>query len=94
MNVLRIEHPVPDYDAWKRAFDGDPVGRQRSGVRRYRVSRPVDDSNYVLIDLELDTRAEAEALLGGLRSLWERIEGTVMTGPKARILESVEVVEY
>jgi hypothetical protein len=33
-------------------------------------------------------------LLGRLRSLWERIEGTVMTQPKARILESVEVVEY
>ncbi len=24
MQIVRIEHPVPDYDAWKRAFDSDP----------------------------------------------------------------------
>ena len=23
--ILRIEHPVPDYDAWKHAFDADPI---------------------------------------------------------------------
>lgn len=37
MFVLRIEHPVPDYEAWKRTFDRDPLGRSRSGVRRYRI---------------------------------------------------------
>ena len=31
MYILRIEHPVPDYDAWKAAFDSDPIGRERSG---------------------------------------------------------------
>ena len=31
MSILRIEHPVPDYAAWKEAFDADPVGRERSG---------------------------------------------------------------
>ena len=25
MHILRIEHPVPDFNAWKRAFDGDPI---------------------------------------------------------------------
>jgi ribosomal protein L35AE/L33A len=60
---LRIEHPVPDYGAWKQAFDSDPVGREEAGVRRYRVSRAVDDPNYVMVDLEFDTTSEAEALL-------------------------------
>jgi hypothetical protein len=27
MYILRIEHPVSDYDAWKAAFDSDPIGR-------------------------------------------------------------------
>ena len=27
MHILRIEHPVPDYDAWKEAFDSDPISR-------------------------------------------------------------------
>jgi hypothetical protein len=38
MHILRIEHPVPDYDSWKAAFDSDPVGRERSAVRRYRTT--------------------------------------------------------
>jgi len=28
MYILRIEHPVPDYDGWKKAFDSDPVGEE------------------------------------------------------------------
>jgi hypothetical protein len=33
MYILRIEHPVPDFEGWKTAFDSDPVGREKSGVR-------------------------------------------------------------
>lgn len=90
MIVLRIEHPVPDYDAWKQAFDRDPVGRQRSGVRRYRIMRPVDDPHYVLIDLEFDTAGEADSLLAAMREVWARVTGVVMTDPRARIVETVE----
>jgi hypothetical protein len=92
--ILRIEHPVPDYGAWKRAFDGDPVGRARSGVRRHQVLRPVDDPNHVMIDLEFDSRGEAEALLAGLRTVWEGVRGTIMSNPVARIVEPVEIREY
>ncbi len=87
--VLRIEHPVPDYDAWKAAFDADPVGRARSGVRDFRVLRPVDDVHHVMVDLEFDTPAEAEAMLASLRALWKRVEGTLITHPSARIVEMV-----
>ncbi len=90
MYILRIEHPVPDYSSWKKAFDTDPVGREKSGVHRYTVSRPVDDEKYVLVDLEFDTRDQAEAMLTALRQLWERVGGKVMTNPAARILETVE----
>ena len=31
--VLRIQHSVPQYDGWKRAFDADPVERRGGGVR-------------------------------------------------------------
>ena len=51
MYILRIEHPVSDFDGWKKAFDSDPIGREKSGVRRYRVLRPIDDAKYVMIDL-------------------------------------------
>jgi hypothetical protein len=40
MHVLRIEHPVPSFDGWKKAFDCDSIGRKEIGVRRYRVFQP------------------------------------------------------
>ncbi len=94
MYILRIEHPVPDFDTWKKAFDSDPIGREKSGVRRYQVLRPVDDRNYVMVDLEFETAIQAEALLSALRALWQRVGGTVMSRPQARILEAVERKEY
>jgi hypothetical protein len=93
MYVLRIEHPVADFDGWKRAFDSDPVGRKKSGVRRYRVLRPVDDANYVMIDLEFETASQAEALLAAMRVVWSGVQGKIMTTPRVRIVEAVEVRE-
>ena len=93
MYILRVEHAVPDYEGWKRAFDGDPVGREKAGVRRYQVLRAVDDPRYVMIDLEFDTKEQAEALLAGLRKVWSRVEGQVMRDPTARIAEVEEAKE-
>ncbi len=62
MTVLRIDHRVPDVDAWKAASDSDPMGRKASGVRRHTLSRSVEDPNHVWIDLELDTTRHAEEL--------------------------------
>ena len=62
MYILRIEHPVLDYNAWKAAFDSDPIGRERSGVRRYRILRATDDPSHVMVDLEFDSLSEAEVV--------------------------------
>ena len=63
-------------------------------MRRYRVLRPIDDANYVMIDLEFDTPAQAEALLAAMRVVWGRVQGKVMTSPQARIVEAVEAKDY
>ena len=94
MYILRIEHPVPNYEGWKRAFDSDPVGREKSGVRRYQILRPIDDPNYVMIDLEFNTAAEAEALLAAMRVVWGRVEGTIMMNAQTRIVEVMETGEH
>ena len=93
MHILRIEHQVPDFDGWKEAFDSDPMGRKQSGVRRYQVLRPIDDPNYVMIDLEFDSSNEAEAFRVALQGLWRRVEGEVMENPRARIVEAVQSKE-
>jgi len=94
VTILRIEHPVADYGAWKEAFDRDPVGRENSGVRRYQVLRAVDDPTYVMIDLEFDTPRAAEALLASMRVVWDRVAGTIISNTRARIVEAVEIREY
>lgn len=95
MPVLQIEHPVRDFDAWKKAFDSDPVGREEGGVRRYRILRPIDDPKYILVDLEFDSSGEAEAFHAALRDLWRRVEAEgLIENPRARILEAVESKEY
>jgi hypothetical protein len=93
--VLQIEHAVPDFEGWKKAFE------QRSllivsnpGVRRYRIFRQAHNPNYVITELDFDSLGEAEAMLVGLQKLWKRVEGKVMMGTKARIVEPVESREY
>jgi ribosomal protein L35AE/L33A len=94
MHILQIEHPVPNFEGWKKAFEADPIGRQQGSVLRYKISRKVDDPNYVIIDLEFDKLNEAENFLSSLRKVWGRVEGTVMNNPQARIIEVVEGREY
>jgi hypothetical protein len=93
MYMLHIEHPVPDYIGWKAAFDSDPVGRIKMGVRRYHISRPLDDPNFVMIDLAFDTASQAEALLAALRNVWKDADGKIIFNPQARISEVVEIGE-
>lgn len=90
MPLLRMQHAVPNFEGWKRAFDSDPMDRKGSGVRRYHVHRSVADPNFVMIDLELDTVADAERLLEKLRRLWAGPGAAMMRNPEAWILETVE----
>lgn len=92
MPSLRIEHLVPDFDMWKQIFDSDPADRKGSGVRSFRVSRAVDNPNLVMIDLEFETVAEAEGLLGKMRDIWAGPGGAFMLNPQAHIVETVESV--
>jgi hypothetical protein len=94
MVILQIEHPVPSFDAWKKVFDSDPVNRKQSGVRRYRVLRPIDNPNYAIIDLEFDSVNEAEGLLAAMREVWRGVQGTIIeSSPRVRIVEAVESKE-
>ena len=86
--ILRVEHPVGDFERWRHAFDSDPEDRERSGVRRYRVMRACEDPNYVLIDLEFDAPAPAEVFSATLRQLWSRVD--VKYDPQARVVGLVE----
>ena len=94
MVILRIEHKVLSYDGWKVAFDNDPIGRKKMGVKRYRIFRPVEEPTYVIIDLEFDSLEEAKVVHAALQKMWTKVEGTIMIGPKSSLLDVVETKEY
>jgi hypothetical protein len=98
VTVLRVEHPVPDFEAWKRdGFDRDPVGREQGGVRRYRVLRSAGFGPFMaVVELEFDSRAEAESFAGALGDLWRRVQDRFgwRELPEAQLYELTEVCEY
>jgi hypothetical protein len=96
MPTVQLEHGVKDFAMWKTAFDRDPIDRRGLGVRRHRVFRPLDDPDYVVVELEFDTTAEAHACGTALRQLWASRQAApaLLGSPRVRIVETVEDQEY
>jgi hypothetical protein len=90
MPTVRIEHAIPSFESWKQAFDRDPADRKGSGVQHYRILRPRDDPNYVMVDLEFADLASAEAFVSKMEKIWGGPGKAVMHDPRARITECVE----
>jgi hypothetical protein len=91
MFTLQIEHSIKDFDMWKAAFDRDPVNRATSGVVSHRIGRPVDDSHYVVVELDFATLDQARHLLANLRAkVWNSpVAAPALAGaPQTRIVES------
>jgi quinol monooxygenase YgiN len=76
MTTVHVENTVHDFDTWKANFDKYDRFRAEEGVRRYRVSRGVTDRNEVIVDLEFDDQAAAQAFLPKLAQ--------IMTTPQAK----------
>jgi hypothetical protein len=94
MPTLHIEHPITDLATWRAAFDRLAPFRKQSGVLHQRVQQPVGQPDYVVIDLDFGTTAEAEAFLAFLQTkVWSTSENSpALAGtPETKILESVEV---
>lgn len=94
MYILQIEHPVPDYNGWKKAFDSDPLKRQESGVKSYRIFRDMDSGNQVIVELDFESLEKAEEMHKALKQLWNKVPGTVMMNPQSRMLEMTESFQY
>jgi hypothetical protein len=78
MATLHIEHPITDWDTWRAAFGRFAEARRHAGVIGGRVSRPVDDPNYVVVALDFDT---AERATGFLRFLETQVWASSESSP-------------
>ncbi|MBK9271910.1 MAG: hypothetical protein IPM48_10080 [Saprospiraceae bacterium] len=93
MITLRIEHKIANYEAWKKAFDSDPINRKQSGVKSYRVYRPADDDFFIIIELDFDNIGQALATQAALNKMFGNIDGKIIFGPQTKILNIIETVE-
>lgn len=92
MATLHIEHSITDFDTWNAAFERFADARRHAGVTRQRIRRPVDDSAYVVVDLDFDTVGEADKFLSFLQeNVWtSSASAPALAGkPQTRILEDV-----
>jgi hypothetical protein len=96
MTTLQLEHAIKDFETWKAAFDRDPIGRRGLGVRRHRVFRPLDDPNYVIVELEFDSVAAARQCGVALRELWQGRAGApaLIGEPRTRLVDVVADEQY
>jgi hypothetical protein len=94
MATLHIQHPVTDFAIWESAFNRFADARRDAGVRAHRIQRPVDDPNFVVIDLDFDSTAEAQSFLAFLSTrVWANPESSpgLAGTPEALILEPAPV---
>lgn len=94
MITLRIEHPITEYDTWARAFAQFAEARRNAGVRAHRIQRPVDNPQYVLIDLDFDDTEAAAAFQFFLTSVvWAAPENSpALAGtPRTVLLEAAPI---
>ena len=97
MTTLRLEFKVRDYDMWREAFARDAGGRKEAGMLRYRIFRPLDDAQRVMLDADFDNADEAEGFLHILRTkVWPDPKKAPAKdgGADVRIVEMVESTEY
>jgi hypothetical protein len=90
MTTLRIEHRISNFDGWKKAFDSDPINRKKSGVSRYRIYRPTDNADLVIIELDFSNFEQAQATQTELQKLWPNIEGKLIFDIKTIFLNIIE----
>ena len=95
MPILRIEHPIGDFEAWKQAFDSDPLGREQSGVSRYQIWRSIEPAGHVMIDLEFEEAEDARSMRERLKEMWTHAQGRGLIGEQqVWIFEDYEAGSY
>jgi hypothetical protein len=92
--TLLIEHSVSDFDTWHEAFARFATHRQKGGVQGERIMQPVDDPQYVLIELEFGTLEAAQGFQQFLETqVWSTPQNSpaLVGSPRVRIAEVARI---
>lgn len=93
MPTLHIEHAITDLATWLEAFGRFAEARSNAGVVTQFVRQPIDDSKYIVVDLDFETVEAAEGFKHFLETVvWQsRDLSPGLSGvPVARVLDDVD----
>lgn len=93
MLTLHIEHEITDLPTWLEAFNRFGDARREAGVTAQRINQPVDDDQYIYVQLDFDDQEKAEGFKGFLETvIWKNPEASpaLAGAPRARLLRAVE----
>ena len=93
MATLHIEHQITDLATWRTAFDRFAERRSAAGVVAHRITQPVDDDHYVVVQLDFASTAQAVAFRGFLETqVWSTPANSpgLAGSPRAIVLETVD----
>jgi hypothetical protein len=94
--TLHSEHPISDLGTWLRAFNEFADARRGAGVTAQRIHQPVDDDQYIVVQLDFDTVGAAEQFKGFLESVvWQSrdLSPGLMGSPTARVLREAQAAQ-
>jgi hypothetical protein len=89
MPTLHIEHPISDLDTWLGAFNRFADARRDAGVIAQRVCQPVDDNEYIVVQLDFRTVEAAQEFKSFLETVvWQSkdLSPGLAGTPQARVL--------
>jgi hypothetical protein len=88
MASLHIEHAITDLDTWLRTFDAFAAARRRAGVLEERISQPVGDPHYIVIDLTFESVSAAQDFRSFLvERVWSSSESApALAGPPRAVV--------
>jgi hypothetical protein len=92
MATLHIEHAITDLTTWQAAFDRFAERRSAAGVMAHRVSQPVDDDHYVVVQLDFPSVGQAAAFRTFLETqVWSTPANSpgLAGSPRAVVLQRV-----
>ena len=93
MATLHIEHAITDLTTWQAAFDRFAEHRTAAGVVAHRITQPVDDDHYVVLQLDFTSTDRAVAFRGFLETqVWSTPANSpgLAGSPRAVVLAAVD----
>jgi heme-degrading monooxygenase HmoA len=94
MPILHIEHPITDLGTWLEAFGRFAPAREQAGVTDTKVFQPVDDPNYIMVNLRFESADAAANFRKFLQDVvWSSPEASpgLAGSPTSRVLTEVSL---